>query len=97
MAKTKTTGPDVQAVETTGAVTPVTPKSFEVLLRDLEEIVARLERGEQSLEAALGEFERGVALARDARQVLEAAEIKLARLVAGGDGTEEAWDGGEGR
>jgi exodeoxyribonuclease VII small subunit len=84
---------DVNAAET-GTPADSTP-NFETLLVELEAVVTRLERGDQTLEAALADFERGVLVARDARRVLEQAEVKLAQLAAAArGGAEEPWDGG---
>lgn len=44
------------------------PASFETALGELEQIVNRLESGSLPLEEALGEFERGIQLARQGRQ-----------------------------
>lgn len=54
---------------------------FEASLDELEQIVGRLERGELKLEEALKLFERGVALARQCRQSLETAELKVKQLL----------------
>jgi exodeoxyribonuclease VII small subunit len=64
---------------------PEAPRNFETLLANLEGLVGRLERGEQPLEAALADYERGVALAREASGVLERAELRLAQLTAEGN------------
>lgn len=42
--------------------------TFESSLKELEQIVARLESGELALEEALSEFERGIQLARQGQQ-----------------------------
>lgn len=44
------------------------PASFETAPGELEQIVNRLESGSLPLEEALGEFERGIQLARQGRQ-----------------------------
>jgi exodeoxyribonuclease VII small subunit len=54
---------------------------FETALAELEQIVGQLERGELKLEESLKLFERGVALARQCRQSLEAAELKVKQLL----------------
>jgi exodeoxyribonuclease VII small subunit len=59
---------------------------FETLLDELEGIVARLERGELTLEQSLAAFERGTALSRRADAILAAAEARVEVLVAGPDG-----------
>jgi len=54
---------------------------FEAALNELEQIVAKLERGELKLEESLKLFERGVALTRQCRQSLETAELKVKQLL----------------
>ena len=54
---------------------------FEQALDELEQIVGKLERGELKLEESLKLFERGVALARQCRQSLETAELKVKQLL----------------
>jgi exodeoxyribonuclease VII small subunit len=75
--------------ETTGATETPEPRAFEAVLAELEAIVARLERGDQPLESALADFEKGVRLSREAGAVLEQAELRLARLTSG-EGDDEA-------
>jgi exodeoxyribonuclease VII small subunit len=57
--------------------TPRTAPDFEAALAELEATVDRLEHGDLSLEAALEQFERGVALARDCQAALRQAEQKV--------------------
>ncbi len=59
---------------------------FEALVAELEAVVDRLERGETSLESALADFERGMALSREAGAILEAAEERIDELLEGADG-----------
>ena len=54
---------------------------FEKSLKELETIVERMERGEQTLEASLKDFERGNALAEACRASLEDAEQRVEKLV----------------
>ncbi len=54
---------------------------FESALSELEKIVERMERGEQTLEASLNDFERGMALSKSCQQSLEAAEQRVETLV----------------
>ena len=54
---------------------------FEKALAELEEIVATLERGDLSLDAALKHFERGIALTRQCQASLKDAELKVEKLV----------------
>ena len=63
------------------------PKStqFEDALAELETIVQTLEKGEQSLEQSLEQFERGVSLSRFCQQSLDTAEQKVKILLADDD------------
>ena len=58
--------------------------NFESDLAELELLVARMERGDLSLEEAIATFERGVALARSCQQALRDAEQKVQRLSQNG-------------
>ena len=60
--------------------------NFEADLAELEQLVARMERGDLTLEEAIGTFERGVALARACQQALRDAEQKVQRLSQGASG-----------
>jgi exodeoxyribonuclease VII small subunit len=54
---------------------------FEGSLKELEEIVARMERGDLPLEESLKLFERGVALTRECRTSLDSAELRVRNLL----------------
>ena len=59
---------------------------FEVLIGRLEEVVRRLESGDQSLEASLEDFESGMQLVAKASTILDAAETRVEKLLADRDG-----------
>ena len=59
---------------------------FEVLIGRLEEVVRRLETGDQSREASLADFESGMKLAAKASTILDAAESRVDKLLAARDG-----------
>jgi len=61
-------------------------KSFESQLKDLEEIVGKLENGDLPLEESLNLFEQGVRLSRECRERLEAAERRIEVLLKDTDG-----------
>ena len=61
--------------------TSPTPPDFERALSELEATVDKLEHGDLSLEQALEQFERGVALARDCQAALKQAEQKVQILL----------------
>jgi exodeoxyribonuclease VII small subunit len=54
--------------------------SFEDALARLEEIIGRIESGEVGLEKAIGEYERGVALIRRCKDILQKAEQRVDEL-----------------
>ncbi len=59
---------------------------FEQSLRDLEEIVRKMEHGELTLENSLEAFEEGVRLTRNCQAALQKAEQKVNILVKNSDG-----------
>lgn len=67
---------------------PSEPIGFETAMKELEKLVARMEKGDQSLEASLRDFEQGVALTRLCQSALAEAEQKvqiLTKTQAGAD------------
>jgi exodeoxyribonuclease VII small subunit len=54
---------------------------FETAMRDLEELVDRLEQGDLPLEESLSAFERGVMLTRSCQTALKEAEQKVEILL----------------
>jgi exodeoxyribonuclease VII small subunit len=60
----------------------MTKESFEEALKQLEEVVAKLEDESVGLEEALKLFERGVKLARRCRTQLEGVEQRVEQLLA---------------
>lgn len=57
---------------------------FERSLKELEELVGRMEKGELSLEESLKSFERGIELTRACQQALKEAEQKVEILISKG-------------
>lgn len=55
--------------------------NLEKAITELEDIVEQLETGEQSLDKALQQFERGVKLSRDCQTALDQAEQKVEVLI----------------
>ncbi len=55
--------------------------TFEEALRELEQIVNRLENEPLSLDDSLALFERGQRLGSHCAQILDKAELKITRLV----------------
>ena len=54
---------------------------FENSLGELEKIVERMEKGEQTLEEAMRDFEHGMALSRSCETLLKKAEQRVEKLV----------------
>ena len=67
-------------------VIPVDQLSFEIALRELEEIVSSLEQGEVDLEESIAKYERGQALKVHCEKKLKAAESRLEKIVHGAAG-----------
>lgn len=53
---------------------------FEKSLDELEQLVAKMEQGEQSLDDSLKSYERGIALYRNCQGALEQAELRVKLL-----------------
>jgi exodeoxyribonuclease VII small subunit len=54
---------------------------FEAAFGSLQEAIGQLERGGLTLEAAIVTFERGMALANRCAEILEAAELRVTRVL----------------
>ena len=63
----------------------MTEPTFEELHRELEEIVARLERGDVPVDEAIGLFRRGEDLYKACVARLESAELRIEELEAPSD------------
>ena len=68
--------------------TPVDQMNFESALKELEDIVGRLEQGEVDLEDSISLYERGQALKAHCDKKLKAAEGRLEKIVHGAKGVE---------
>lgn len=55
--------------------------AFEQSLDELEQLVARMEHGDMSLDDSLAAFERGVALYRQCQGALDQAELRVRKLL----------------
>ena len=60
--------------------------SFETALKELEQIVTRLERGDVELEQSIDIYERGEALRSHCDQLLKRAEAKVERITLSAQG-----------
>jgi exodeoxyribonuclease VII small subunit len=65
---------------------PAAELSFEDALAELEQVVHRLESGAAPLEESIALYARGAELRRHCEAKLEAAEARVAQIVAGPDG-----------
>lgn len=65
---------------------PVEGMSFEEAIRELEMVVAKLERGDVALEESILLYERGAALKARCEAKLSEAEEKVARITFGEGG-----------
>ena len=61
--------------------------SFEEALKQLEEITARIERGEIGLEESITQYEQGMGLVKQCRDILNKAEHKIQQLQEKSDGS----------
>jgi len=64
----------------------ITTMSFEQALAELEQIVARLESGQAPLEDSIRMYERGAALKAHCETRLEAARLRVEKIVMGQGG-----------
>lgn len=77
-------------VERTEGASDDGPATLEERLRRLEEILGLLEADDVALERALGLFEEGVGLVREAEKVLSETELRVEELLS--DGTTADFD-----
>jgi exodeoxyribonuclease VII small subunit len=59
---------------------PVAELSFEEALRELEQVVGQLERGDVALEASIALYERGAALKAHCEARLAAAQARIEQI-----------------
>ena len=60
--------------------------NFEETMKELEEVVQKLENGDLNLDDSIKEFEKGMELSKSASKYLEDAEKKITILVKDKDG-----------
>ncbi|SMY08263.1 exodeoxyribonuclease VII small subunit [Flavimaricola marinus] len=65
---------------------PVDEMSFEDAIRELEQVVGKLERGDVALEDSIALYERGAALKKRCETKLTEAEEKVAKITLGEGG-----------
>ena len=66
---------------------PVEEMSFEEAMKALEAVVDRLESGDTPLEDSIALYERGAKLKAHCEAKLAAAELKVAQIAQGPDGS----------
>ncbi len=57
-------------------------ESFEKLFTELEQVIAKLEAGDLSLDESLALYQRGMELAKQCGTLLDQAELRIKELVA---------------
>ena len=72
---------------------PADPPSYEEALEQLEALIDRIESGELGLEESIRHYEEGSKLIRHCRDILDAAESRIAE-VSGDDRVEPEADEG---
>ena len=60
--------------------TPIDEMSFEVALKELEQIVQKLERGDVALAESIAHYERGEALKTRCAALLKEAEARVEKI-----------------
>lgn len=63
--------------------------SFEIALKELEEIVAKLESGQAELDASIDLYERGEKLKQHCESLLKKAESRIEKITLSADGKPE--------
>ena len=81
MTETTTPPPGDQA---SSAAADVATLPFDTALEQLQEVVARLEAGNLPLEESISLYERGATLHEHCTKLLDAAELRVQRLVDSG-------------
>lgn len=62
------------------------PPDFEAAMAELDDVVRRLEAGDQPLEESLAAFEKGVGLVKALHARLDAVQARIDELTQGADG-----------
>lgn len=63
--------------------------NFEVAIKNLEQIVQELEKGELNLDESVKKFEEGIELSKKCTKILEEAEKKITILIRDGENVTE--------
>ncbi|MBP3479113.1 MAG: exodeoxyribonuclease VII small subunit [Oscillospiraceae bacterium] len=62
-------------------------QSFEENMRQLEQIVRAMERGDAKLDESLKLFQEGTQLVRECAKLLDAAELQIKKVMTAADGS----------
>ena len=62
---------------------------FEETMKELEQVVCELEKGDLNLDKSVEKFEEGIKLSKKCSNILEKAENKIKILIETADGVEE--------
>ncbi len=62
------------------------PLTFEAAMKELEEIVSALEKGNVDLDKSIALYERGETLKKHCDSLLKSAEARIDKIVQGADG-----------
>jgi len=76
----------------------VSERPYEELVKELEQIVRKLESGDITLNESMDLFSRGIALTKACQRQLDAIEKKITILIENPDGsvTEKPWPDADG-
>ena len=66
--------------------TPIDQMSFEDAMAELERVVSQLETGQVPLDQSISLYERGEALRKRCDERLKDAELRVEKIIQGGDG-----------
>jgi exodeoxyribonuclease VII small subunit len=61
----------------------ISEKGFEESIKELTQIVSKIEQGEIALESSLEQYERGMALIKHCKGILEKAEKRIEKISGG--------------
>ena len=67
-------------------------KNFEELMKDLEEITNKLEKGDLSLDESVDLFEKGMKISKECNEKLEKAEKRITILINAETGEEKEFN-----
>jgi len=61
----------------------ISEKGFEESIKELTQIVSKIEQGEIAIESSLEQYERGMALIKHCKGILEKAEKRIEKISGG--------------